>query len=116
MVNALKSMYESVKLCVKNKNKYSDFFTSKDGVKQGDPLSPLLFIFFINDLASELHDADDNDVAINDINIFLLLFADDAVLFSKSPDSLQSMLNKLQEYSLFWKLNVNTQKKQSNGI
>ena len=61
-------------------------------------------------MASELHDADDNDDAITDINIFLLLFADDAVLFSKSPDSLQSMLNKLQEYSFFWKLNVNTQK------
>ena len=38
---------------------------------------------------------------MNDINIFLFLFADDAVLFSKSPDSLQSMLDKLQEYSSF---------------
>ena len=40
----------------------------------------------------------------------MLLFADDAVLFSKSHQSLQLMLNKLKEYSSFWKLNVNTQK------
>lgn len=38
------------------------------------------------------------------------MFADDAVLFSKSPESLQSMLDKLQEYSSFWNLNVNKEK------
>ena len=40
----------------------------------------------------------------------MLLLSDDAVLFSKSHQSLQLKLNKLKEYSSFWKLNVNTQK------
>ncbi|MEW8544930.1 MAG: reverse transcriptase family protein, partial [Candidatus Thiodiazotropha sp.] len=90
MVNAMKAMYESVKVCVKYKNKYSEFFTSHNGVKQGDPLSPILFIFFINDLVLNLNVGEENCVKINDINVFLLLFADDAVIFSKSPDTLQS--------------------------
>ena len=110
MVNALKAMYKSVKLCVKYKNNYSEFFASHTGVKQGDLFFPILFIYFINDLALTLNTDEENSVKINDINIFLLLFADDAVLFSKSPDSLQSMLDKLQEYSSFWSLNVNKEK------
>ena len=110
MVNALKAMYKSVKLCVKYKNNYSEFFAFHNGVKQGDPLSPILFIFFVNDLALNLNTDEESSVKINDINIFLLLFADDAVLFSKSPESLQSMLDKLQEYSSFWNLNVNKEK------
>ena len=44
------------------------------------------------------------------MNVFLLLFADDAVLFSTSPDGLQLMLDKLQEYSNLWNLRVNTEK------
>ena len=40
----------------------------------------------------------------------MLLLSDEAVLFSKSHQSLQLKLNKLKEYSSFWKLNVNTQK------
>ena len=110
MVKALKAMYESVRMCVKHKNSYSDFFISNSGVKQGDPLSPILFIFFINDLVTDLSTEDENSIKINDLNIFMLLFADDAVLFSKSHQSLQLMLNKLKEYSSYWKLNVNTQK------
>ena len=40
----------------------------------------------------------------------MLLYADDAVLFSKSPVHLQEMLNKLHEYSQTWGLQVNTSK------
>ena len=52
MVKALKAMYESVRMRVKHNNSYSDFFISNSGVKQGDSLSPIIFIFFINDLVT----------------------------------------------------------------
>ena len=81
MVNALKAMYNSVQMCVKYKNKFSNFFASHSGVKQGDPLSTILFIFFINDLALSLADENQQTTQISNINVFLLLFADDAVLF-----------------------------------
>ena len=110
MVNALKAMYNSVQMCVKYKNKFSNFFASHSGVKQGDPLSTILFIFFINDLALSLADDNQQITQISSMNVFLLLFADDAVLFSTSPDGLQLMLDKLQEYSNLWNLRVNTEK------
>ena len=38
-------------------------------------------------------------VSINQICFFLLLFADDMVLFSKDPMELQSLLDKIYAYS-----------------
>lgn len=47
---------------------------------------------------------------ISDINLFILLYADDAVLFAKSPQALQDMLDRLHDYSSAWGLKVNTEK------
>ena len=110
MVLALKAMYNSVKACVRYKNKCSSFFEINAGVKQGDPLSPVLFILFINDILETLSNENDVTLAIDDFNLFMLLYADDAVLFSKSPETLQNMLNRLQAYSSVWGLKVNTDK------
>ena len=42
--------------------------------------------------------------------VFVLLFADDMILFSNSPDELQTLLNRLHSYSSHWGLKVNTAK------
>ena len=52
----------------------------------------------------------DDTMLINDFNLFMLQYADDAVFFAKSAESLQNMLNKLHEYSALWELRVNTDK------
>ena len=49
-------------------------------------------------------------ITVNQINLFMLLYCDDAVLFAKSPECLQNMLNKLYEYSCIWDNKVNTDK------
>ena len=40
MLEIIKSMYTSVKLCIKHQSSLSDFFENNAGVKQGEPLSP----------------------------------------------------------------------------
>ena len=37
-------------------------------------------------------------ISIDELQIFLLLFADDTALFSSSPEGLQILLNKLHVY------------------
>ena len=113
-VSAIKAIYTSVKGCVKSLGKISDCFESLVGVKQGEPLSPLLFILFLNDLSAEL-DIDTNTGNVNDelIDIFqkfMLLFADDTVLISESLSELQILLNKLSSYCKKWNIFVNTDK------
>ena len=101
-VKSVKAIYNSVKICVCSLGKFSDCFDSFAGVKQGEPLSPLLFILFLNDLTEELQvnvdlSTFDNSI-IEEFQKFVLLFADDTLLLANTADELQSLLNKLYIY------------------
>ena len=50
MYKAIQAMYKSVKSVIRNNNVLSENFEVFHGVKQGDPLSLIIFLFFINDL------------------------------------------------------------------
>ena len=47
---------------------------------------------------------------MEDIRLFLLLYADDQVIFAKSPEALQAMLLDIEHYCNAWGLKMNTAK------
>jgi hypothetical protein len=87
----------------------SDFIRSTIGVKQGFPLSPTLFGIYIDELETFLHEhIQDNDgYILHQVLISILLFADDVVLLSSSPEGLQRQLDALSLFCDLRQLMVN---------
>ena len=109
-VKAVRSMYNVVRACIKHKSTLSGFFNTFMGLKQGDPSSPLLFMLFINDINNSINANLENVFTLEEIQLFMILYADDAVVFAKSQEALQSMLHDIETYCGTWGLKINTTK------
>ena len=109
---AVKAVYESVKACVRDKSEYSEYFECPQGVKQGCLLSPLMFSFFVNELAVELSNHGKHGIQLipGAAELFLLLFADDVILLSNTVVGLQNQLNLLKSEADRLHLTVNLNK------
>ena len=87
-------------------------FSCPIGLKQGECSSPLLFSFFINELATTVKEKGTQGVQFVQgmAEVFLLLFADDVALVSLTPGGLQNQLNNLKAEADQLKLEVNLAK------
>ena len=61
-------------------------------------------------MSTSLYDDTVETISIDELQIFLLLFADDTVLFSYTPQGLQTLWNQLYAYCLKWNVHVNINK------
>ena len=93
------------------------FFHSTRGLKQGDPLSPALFILGAEVLSRMLNNLYNNHVYIGFYmkckgpQINHLSFGDDVIIFtSTNKDSLHVVMNILTEYQQISQLLINKQK------
>jgi hypothetical protein len=107
--SVLRNMYSVVKSCVRNNGVLSDFVCAV-GLRQGEILSTVLFSLFIEDLENWLQRNIHDGIEIDQITLFLLLFADDVVLFSETPEGLQRSLDAVFDYCSRWSLAVNCDK------
>ena len=103
-------MYQAVKSCVKLCDNYSNLFYLSKGLRQGETMSPIMFSLFVEDLEMYLQSRLDSGICLNDICLFFLLFADDMVILSLTPEDLQLSLNNLSEYCIECGLEVNVAK------
>lgn len=105
-VNVLELLYSNTSVKVWDGSDLSESFETMYGVKQGCNLSPLLFALYINDVVEYVT----GGINFAGINIKVLLFADDIVLISNTPEKLQRMINKFHEYCKLWNLIINREK------
>ena len=69
-----------------------------------------MFSLFLNDIENAFHHPNNIAVTIDQLSIYLLLFADDAVMFAESKEELQDNLYCLKSYCDKWSLTVNVEK------
>ena len=93
----LKNLYLTSKARANVNGQLSYEFPIHRGVRQGCPLSPILFNIFINDI---LNNCDKYGVNITGRRCCGGLFADDVVLIAPSKPSLRILLNKVHEWGI----------------
>lgn len=112
------NMYDNIKSCVRFNGKYSTYFACKNGVRQGENLSPLLFSLYLNDLEAFILSTGTEPITlesqVNDVftylKLLILLYADDTIIFSNNEEEFQKSLDAFNEYCELWKLTVNSDK------
>ena len=67
-------------------------------------------MLFVNDSLDNINSNLDGIFTINEIKLFLIMFAVNQVLFATSPTSLQPMLNVIETYCNTCKLKINVNK------
>jgi hypothetical protein len=82
--------------------------TIQSGVRQGDPISPILYSIFINPLIQTI--AQLPGATIHKNNISILAYADDIVLISESEAGIELLYNTIKAFAKYNQLNINAGK------
>ena len=114
ILDTLIAMYTDVRMRVRLGGEMGTEFESAQGVKQGDPLSPLLFGLFIDRFEKVLaENLPDLGVELRSVCLKLLLYADDLVLLAESKHDLQRLLCALEDFCSTNGLTVNVKKSEA---
>ena len=110
-LEALKRMYERIRMRVKLQGRLGDAFDTKWGTKQGSSLSPLLFGGLIEQLCNMISQrVPGAGPWLGNMRVPHILYADDVVLLVESPDHMQQLLDVLDLFCTLFGMRVNMSK------
>ena len=107
------TFYSNITSCVRVNGQYSEWFSPKRGTRQGDPLSPYLFLLCAELMAAMIRrNQKVKGIEIDVENeILLSQFADDTTIFlDGTQESFYACINTLKEFSLMSGLTINCEK------
>ncbi|CAF0803697.1 unnamed protein product, partial [Brachionus calyciflorus] len=89
----------------------SSIFKTTTGVKQGGPLSPLLFAIYVEELIELLEEL---KIGVDVLNVLIncILFADDILILANSEDELNELLKIVESYGVQNDIKFNHDKTQ----
>ena len=106
-VKILMSMYSNVSLYLKYDGVIGEEIHSYIGLKQGCPLSAILYSLYSIDIVTKLKK---NLRPEQLLSPNVLMFADDTVIFSECVNTMKILIQNFEEYTKKWGLKVNLQK------
>ena len=107
----VRTFYQNISSCVFNNGFASGHFPIQRGVRQGDPLSPYLFIIVLEVLATRIRgDASIRGVNVDGNDIKLQIFADDLTGFVRNEQSFNRFLDTTEEFGDCSGLRINYDK------
>ena len=110
-LNLVKDIYKKTNCAVKVKDSTTNFFNYTKGVRQGCPLSPILFNMYIDDIFETVNKNNESDISLGGRDKYnALMYADDLIILSDSEEGLQRQINKISGYCKKWKLDINIKK------
>ena len=111
LIRAVRSLYDRCQSLVRIAGNKSDLFPVRVGLRQGCPLSPILFIIFMDRISR--HSQGVEGVRFGDLRIRSLLFADDVVLLASSDRDLQLSLDQFAAECEAAGMRISTSKSES---
>ena len=111
----IKTFYTNISSCITNNGYTSNYFPIQRGVRQGDPLSPYLFILVVEMMACKIRqDERVEGIKLNDTSeIKLLQYADDTNGLLKDLNSARHFLRAVEEFGSFSGLKLNKEKTEA---
>jgi nitrogen regulatory protein PII-like uncharacterized protein len=108
----VQTLYNGISTCTQNNGHASEFFQPSRGVRQGCPLSPLLFVIAVEFLALSIRNNEKIEgITINKEEIKISQFADDTCVYLKNdPACIIEIFNILDTFSILSGLKVNKDK------
>ena len=109
-----KTLHVDISSCVLNNGLASCFFPINRGVRQGCPLSVLLFVIGLELLARFIkRDNLIKGISIGEKEIKISMYADDTTVFVRDLDSVTHLLNMLEKFASISGLQINTSKTEA---
>ena len=113
----ISTFYSNISSCIINNGFSSDYFAVGHGVRQGNPLSPLLFILGLEILACSIRQNEKiQGIQIDNLEVELSLFADNLTCFLRNRSSYDCLQDCLRAFSKCSGLQVNEEKTEFFSI
>ncbi|XP_024883228.1 uncharacterized protein LOC112461981 [Temnothorax curvispinosus] len=106
----IEDLYEETRCVVRVKGEKGKCFWTVKGVRQGCPLSAMIFILLLADMEETMRKGQDGGVVVGKIKFWTLAYADDIVAVAEDEEEMKRMLKRLERYLDRKKLRVNVGK------